>query len=288
MGSERCPERPTFRPNALPLRSPSEDTAFKVNREFKYRASLADTSLPEILFSIDRFRVGGVIEARRDDQVKQVYLRDGYVIHARSSVENDRLGSYLERAALLQPKQVQTLAELRNTTNRRFGVLLVERGLLSPAAVFDAIRTHVEEIVWSLFDWRDGEVTFELGEFQEDDVVQIQLPLRRVIFQGIKRSPDPKALVARLGSRDTLVEPCYHTEDLIELGLTNAELQVLYSVDGHRTLYRLLSQREVEPAATARLLYAYHVLQLIKVTQVGDQEPIKITFRTAGDRLSNS
>jgi len=259
-----------------------------VNREFKYRASLAETSLPEILFSIDRFRVGGVIEARRGEFVKQIYLRDGYVIHARSTMPEDRLGSYLVRAGLLQDEQVEALAALRDSTNRRFGVLLVERGLLSPAAVYDAIRTHVEEIVWSLFEWRTGEVSFELGEFQEDDVVQIQLPLRRVIFQGIKRSPDPKALVARLGSRDTAVNPCYQTEDLIELGLTNAELQVLYSVDGHRTLYRLLSQRGVEPAATARLLYAYHVLQLIKVTPVTDQEPIKITIRTAGDRLTTS
>lgn len=278
-----------------------------MSRDFKYRASLAETSLPEILFSIDRFRVGGVIEANRDEQIKQVYLRDGYVIHARSSVEDDRLGSYLARAHLLSAEQVDALAAVRTSTNRRFGALLVERGLLSPAAVYDAIRTHVEEIVWSLFEWRSGEVTFALGEFREDDVVQIQLPLRRVIFQGIKRSPDPKALVARLGNRDTRVEPCYTTEDLIELGLTNAELKVLYSVDGHRSLYRLLSQREVEPATTARLLYAYHVLQLIKVTPVTlavdpdvdaepipepmsetGQEPLKITLPTAGDRLSKS
>lgn len=274
-----------------------------MNRDFKYRASLADTSLPEILFSIDRFRVGGVIEASRGDHVKQVYLRDGYVIHARSTMLEDRLGSYLARAQLLSTEQVETLAEVRTTTNRRFGALLVERGLLSPRAVYDAIRTHVEEIVWSLFDWRDGEVTFELGEFQEDEVVQIQLPLRRVIFQGIKRSPDPKALVARLGNRDTRVEPCYTTEDLIELGLTTAELKILYSVDGELSLYRLLSQRDTEPATTARLLYAYHVLQLIKVTPMSDElggegqgdgsgegtseHPIKITLSTAGDRLTS-
>ena len=112
-----------------------------------------------------------------------------------------------------------------------------------------------------------------------------------MIFQGIKRSPDPKALIARLGHRETMVEPCYRTEDLIELGLTSTELRVLYAVDGRRTLYQLLSQRDVEPAVIARLLYAYQILQLVKVSNTPaavDQEPIKITLSTAGDRLSST
>ena len=54
-------------------------------------------------------------------------------------------------------------------------------------------------IVWSLFSWEDGEVTFSIGEFEEKGMIRIHLPMQQVILQGVKRVPDAKALVARLG-----------------------------------------------------------------------------------------
>ena len=245
-------------------------------KKFQYRGNLAETTLPEMLYTIDRFRVPGVVQASHDrDQqvVKRVFIRDGYVVHASSTDRNDSLGVYLRRTGRITLEQFERLARAREQTTKRFGTLLVEERLLSPREVFAAIREQVEGIVWSLFYWNEGEVTYGAGDFEPEDMVQIQLSLREVIFEGIKRAPDARALLARLGGRETVLEPCYR-------------YGFLSQVDGKTTLYDLCSSGPQSPGDNAKLLYAFTVLHLARPAGRGSEGkgPVKIRLESSGDR----
>ena len=159
---------------------------------------------------------------------------------------------------------------------------------MTPREVFAAIREQIEDVVWSLFYWSDGEVTFSIGEFRDADMIQIQLPVGRVIIEGIKRAPEAKPLLDRLGNKDTVLEPSFRPESLIELSLDRDEYALLRSVDGVRTLYELCSEGPLSPAENAKMLYAFHVLHL-----VGGGDParaplgrVKIQLRSQGDQFS--
>ena len=270
-----------------------------VENSFQYRGDLSQTALPEILYTIDRFQVPGVIEASRDGVVKQVYIKEGNVVHAISTDRADSLGAYLQRSGVLSPEVFLETMRERERTNKRYGVLLIEKGLLSPAEVYGAIRKQTEAIVWSLFYWQDGSVIFSIGDFREPDSVRIQLPMRQVILQGIKRAPDAKALVTRLGRKETVLEPCYKTEQLIELALDGDEYRVLSLVDGKRSLFDVCTQGPHSAADNAKVLYAFQILQLIRAASAAPPEPrraegtevtgtgaIKIRFKTQGDKFS--
>lgn len=179
-----------------------------VENSFQYRGDLSQTALPEILYTIDRFQVPGVIEASRDGVMKQVYIKEGNVVHATSTDREDSLGAYLQRNGVLTAEVFAETMRERERLQKRYGVLLIENGILSPAEVYRAIRKQIEAIVWSLFYWQEGSVIFSIGDFREPDSVRIQVPMRQVILQGIKRAPDAKALVARLGRKETVLEPC--------------------------------------------------------------------------------
>jgi hypothetical protein len=268
-----------------------------VENSFQYRGDLSQTALPEILYTIDRFQVPGVIEASRGEVVKQVFIKEGNVVHAISTDRNDSLGTYLQRSGVLSPEvYLETMRE-RERSNRRYGVLLIERGLLSPAEIYRAIRKQIEAIVWGLFYWQEGSVVFSIGEFRESDSVRIQLPMRQVILQGIKRAPDAKALVARLGRKETILEPCHKTEQLIELALDGDEYKLLSLVDGRRTLYEICTRGPHSASENAKLLYAFQILQLIRAAApetATAPEPrksegtgaIRIRFKTQGDKYT--
>ena len=256
--------------------------------KFKYRGNLADATLPEMLHTIDRFRVPGVIEVRRGGTIKRVYIRDGYIIHASSTDREDSLGAYLMRAGIVPKEALESVARLRQSSNKRLGVLLIERGVLAPDEVYESIRKQIEAIVWSLFYWQDGEVTFGVGALEEEEMVQIQLPIKRVIVQGIKSAPDAKPLVSRLGSKDTVLEPHFEVEDLVETGLDQDDYDLLRRVDGSRTLYRLCGEATRPPAEAAKLLYAFLVLKLVRRREVPKtgSGPLKIKLGTSGDRIN--
>lgn len=234
-----------------------------VKTSYKYRGNLAETTLPEMLYTIDRFHVPGVVEAKQGRVIKRVYLRGGYIIHASSTDRGDSLGSHLLRKKSVRPEIVEELSAKRRHSNKRLGVMLLEMGVLSPAQVLRAIREQIEAIVWSLFFWQEGEVTFGVGELKAGDMVQIQLPIRQCIIQGIRQAPDAKLMVSRLGQRGTVLEHCYQIEDLIETGLDVGDYKILQSVDGKKTLYELCGLGPKPAAEIAKMLYAFQILHLV-------------------------
>lgn len=247
-----------------------------MTKAFEYKGDLAHTTLPEILFTIYHFRVPGVLEARRQGAIKRVFIRDGSVLAANSSDLQDSLGGYLRRTGRLTQEQFENTMRLRAQGKRRFGAVLVEQGLLGPEEVFRVLREQVEAIVWSLFYWQEGEVTFRIGDFEQPELVRIQLPIRQVILAGIKRAPDPKTLVARLGKKETRFEPTYQIEELIESGLDGVDYTLLRLVDGQKSLFEVCTQGPLPPADNARLMYAFQVLQLIRRVQAtGEHSVVK-------------
>jgi len=257
-------------------------------RQFQYRGDLADTPLPEILARAAHFTVPGVLEAVRDDVTTEIYIRDGRVIHARSSDIGTSLGVYLRRVGDLSQDQFRRVMRERRDKTERLGVLLVEAGLLSPEQVHEAIKRQTEEIVWSLFSWWQGKVTFKLGDWDEVDMIGIQLPLARVIIDGIKRESDVRALIARIGGRTTVLTSNFTVEDAVEAGLDAEDYELLTMVDGERTLYELCAQGPKPGKDNAKFLYAMFVLDLVRTVTNGSGEdadgPVPIQkFRHSDD-----
>ncbi|HVS03612.1 MAG TPA: DUF4388 domain-containing protein [Thermoanaerobaculia bacterium] len=248
-------------------------------KRYEYHGQLRQTALPEMLYTIYLHRVPGTIAARQSEVTKEIFVRDGAVIHATSTDRDDSLGHHLERTGRLTPGQLAASTQLRGESPKRHGELLIDHDYLSPGALYEAIQEQIRAIVWSLFSWEEGEVTFTIGEFDEAHMVRIYLPLRQVILEGVKRAPDAKALVARLGRKETVFEPQWNTEELIEAALDALELALLRLVDGKRTLYELCTQGPHKPAENARLIYAFHVLRLIRRSQNGRSGVVKIRFQ---------
>ena len=235
-----------------------------MGKTFQYRETLEDTVLSEMFATIYRHKVPGVIEITRDDVVKRIYINEGNVVHATSTDRADRLGAHLYRIGKLTRQQLVETMRNRGESGKRHGQLLIEDGLLSPSELYDAIRSQMESIVWSVFSWQRGEVTFGIGEFNEPIMAKIHLPMRQVIVRGIKQVSDTKSLVVRLGRKSTVFRASYTMEDLIDVALDRDEYRLLRLVNGKRRLYDVCTEGPFKVSENARLLYAYRILNLIE------------------------
>lgn len=252
---------------------------------FQYRGDLSETALPDTLFTIYRFRVPGVMEARDGEIVKRIYIKDGHVIFARSNDRNDSLGVFLHRSGKINTDEFAATMKARANSERRHGELMIEEGLLTPAEMYEALREQIEAVVWSLFEWERGEVAFQIGEFDDAQLFRIHLPVRQVILRGVKRIADAKRLVARLGRRETVFEPSFTTEDLVEIGLDGDEYRLLNLVDGSRSLYDVCRLGPRSAAENAKLMYAFQALRLIRRSEKQPKKGgVKVKLRGAADR----
>lgn len=239
-----------------------------------FSGELAETPLPEMLATIHRYKVPGVLEASLGELTKRVFISGGDIIFATSTNRAESLGDMLLAGGRVTMEQYRasSLALLDNP-RKRHGQILVEMGVLTEAELRAAVLEQVQRIVWSLFDVGEGHVTFALGEYGADEVYRLRIPTPRAVVYGCKTVGDPKRLMARLGGKTTVFSRPPRPEHLAGFELESAEEQLLEAVDGKHTLFELCERGPYTPGLTARTLYAFHCLGLIRRER---EAPIKV------------
>ena len=248
-----------------------------VSEEFVFRGDLESDSLPEILATIHRHSVPGVLECTREDVSKCVYFATGDIIFATSTDREESLGVSLLRDKLISEDQLRLSSdELKRTPGRRHGTVLVQMGFLEPHELGAAVRKQVQSIVWSLFSWTSGSVTFRVGNFRDDEVYKIKIPTAKAILEGCRFLADAKGVTAKLGGRGGILRPVKRPENLLKLELEDDERQLLDLTDGSRTLYELCEAGPLNPGINARILYAMLALGLIGREQTSKAIRIRV------------
>lgn len=233
-----------------------------MSSRFQYRGDLSATPLPKVLATIHRYRVPGVITARRPEAVKKVFLDGGKVVFAASSDLDDALGAFLVRRGLITPAQLEESGARIEESGKRQGEVLVEMGALTPSVMAAAVVAQVSAILWSVFDWESGEVTFEVGRFRAEEEIRMDLPIDRAIRDGLMKVADPKSLVKRLGPSWTMLERVPAPAPAVEL--SDDEKKFLSLVDGRTAFVDLCRRGPGDAATNARLLFLFFCLDLIR------------------------
>jgi hypothetical protein len=233
--------------------------------DYIFKGSLAENPLPEVLQKINYYKVPGVLTSEDSQGKKQIFIVGGEIIFASSSFPQDRLGEFLLEQERITSAQYETSVRDMRSTNKRQGTVLVEAGVLTPQELFESVKQQVMAIVWSLFNWTDGEVTFKVGKYKDDEIIKLNLDTRFAILEGIKRMKDPKRLVKRLGRREDVFEPTDHALTLLpSLPLSTEDKGVFRLVDGERTFLQVIQTSSLDSGKTAKVLYALFVLGLIR------------------------
>lgn len=243
-----------------------------------YTSDLAQESLGALLTRVHHHRVPGVLEASAGDVVKRLFVKDGNVIYASSTDRRDRLGTYLLQEDQITPAQLEELAELRRRGDKRFGRLLMDEGILSPAEIKEAIQGQVGRIAWSLFAWREGTARFDLQELRERNAIRIQQPILHMVLRGTRVGCDEALAMAELGGPSTRLVAGYDAEEAIDIGLDRDEYKLLYSIDGDATVQETLAGSPLPEDETLRLLFAFKTLGLIRARNL-EEGPRRVLLK---------
>ena len=252
---------------------------------FEFRGDLSMTPLAEVLVTVHHYKVPGVLTASRDGVEKRIFIWKGDVIFASSSDREDSLGVFLMRTGRITREEHDLSVKLLLAPNetRRHGAVLVGMGILTSKELILAVTEQVRAIVHSVFDWPDGTVTFNVGQYRTDEIIQLHIPARQAVLEGVKAVVDAPRLVALLGPRWAVFDPVYTPADLSDITLSAGEIRLLQAVDGAKTLRDLVSIGPGDAAHNAKLLYAFATLRLIRRRDVSSKTAIrKIHWKTGG------
>jgi tetratricopeptide (TPR) repeat protein len=229
----------------------------------------------------------GVLELSRGDLCKKIYFERGLINYAESSVEQESLAG-----RLLQDGRVSAgaLAEVGQQSEQpvELAQALLNRGLISKEAAFEAMRDIVKSVVESVFSWDGGTATFstieKFPEFFESDVLRTFELILRGILRMVGFTPIGEAM---LGLDNKLRVRRQTPLPLERLALSPAHGFILSRVDGTITVKEVLSTLPPEDDGNAsRFLFGLLIMGVLEYDPPLSEGPFRVAniLRDHADR----
>ncbi len=135
---------------------------------------LQDVSVAEVMQFIHLGRRTGTLSIRSGSKRAEVGFHRGRIISALNP-GTKKLGELLEEMHLVERHDLEAALERQRVERPRvsLGKILVTAGLISPDRLRDAVAEQIEQTIYDLVTWRDGEFEFALNELRPVDDIAV-------------------------------------------------------------------------------------------------------------------
>lgn len=224
--------------------------------EISIKGYLRDVSLPKILVYLNRIRATGTLLISTHGITKRIYLSKGNAIFASSTYEDDRLGEMLIKAGKITVEQYDKSVEMLKKTGQRQGVILVNLGYLTPKDLFWGVKYQVREVIYSLFQFEDGEYGFTESELPPEEVITLKMSMGNMIYEGVKRIENWTRIRKEMPNTDAVMKLSDDPLSLFqEVELTAQDKKILSLVDGKRSIKKIIEDSWLNSFEALKILY---------------------------------
>ncbi len=219
--------------------------------------NLKTVSFPDILQLLATGKKTGTLQISTNSRQKEIVFEDGNIIFASSiNASEDLLGNLLLKRGKISKSDLEQAIALHKQTGRQLGTTLVDMNLFEKDEVIECLKMQIEEIVYNLFSWPEGEFKFAENAMPKSMPMTVELSTMSVIMEGTRRIDEWVEIEKVLPPDDVklmLTKAPKTKKDEITISLE--EFQVLSVINGERTIPDLLEASPVGEFVTLRALY---------------------------------
>lgn len=220
------------------------------------QGTLRDCSLTRILIELNRRRATGTLSVTTPLFTKNIYIRDGNVIFASSTFEDDRLGEMLVKAGKISMEQYDRSVELLKTTGKRQGAILVDLGYITPKDLFWGVKYQVKEIICSVFLLEEGTYEFNESTAPPDEVITLKISMNNLVYEGVNRIDNWTRIRREMPEVSTVLTL---NEDQLGIfkgiDLNTQDRTILSLVDGTRSITQLIEESRMNSFDVMKTLH---------------------------------
>lgn len=219
--------------------------------------NLKTVSFPDILQLLATGKKTGVLQVSTSVRQKEIAFKDGNIIYASAiNSSEDLLGNLLLKLGKISKEDLEKAIALHRQTGRQIGTTLVDMNLFDKEEVIGCLRMQIEEIVYNLFSWKEGEFKFLENAAPKKSPFTVELNTMNVIMEGTRRIDEWVEIQKVLPPDDVKVKlastPKINKE---EITLTLDEFRILSLINGERTLPDIIEISPIGEFVTCRAMY---------------------------------
>ncbi|MFH2037192.1 MAG: DUF4388 domain-containing protein [Candidatus Zixiibacteriota bacterium] len=219
--------------------------------------NLKTVSFPDILQLLVTGKKTGILQVSTASREKEISFKNGNIIYASSiNSTEDLLGNLLLKRGKISKTDLEKAITLHKQTGRQLGTTLVDMNLFDKNEVLECLKMQIEEIVYNLFSWEDGDFKFIENASPGNMRFPVELNTMNVIMEGTRRIDEWMEIQKVLPPDNVKIKlnTAVQTKKE-EVRLSLEEFKVLSIINGERTMPDLIQSSPIGEFVTYRALY---------------------------------
>jgi hypothetical protein len=256
--------------------------------------NLRDFALHDFLYLVDRgYKTGSLMLNRPStDDAAHLYFDKGKLLSVVRPQRRERLGELLIRLGKITPQQLAQALQTQQMNNARpLGQILVEQGVIGQRELQMCIQQQIEETVYELFAWREGEFKFQAGQKPAPDDVQslVPLPVENLIMEGVRRVDEMSRIKERIPNNDMIVRFVDRPQEkAANINMTADEWRIFARINGRSSINEIAEKIGLTPYQVSHIIFGFITAGLVEVQRpVAAQNP-KAAVATQANRVGGA
>ncbi|HKG95058.1 MAG TPA: DUF4388 domain-containing protein [Gemmatimonadaceae bacterium] len=171
------------------------------------RGSLKEASLPDVLQLLSMGGKTGCLSVSHRSNFGYIYFDKGRISYASIVNRRDRLGDILVKSGLITNEQLEEAIEQQTPQrDKRLGEILVALGHIQREDLHRQIRTQIEEAVYFLFTWSQGNFNFEADVKPDEQDFLVNINPESLLLEGARRVDEWSLIEKKIPTLDIIFE----------------------------------------------------------------------------------
>jgi hypothetical protein len=253
--------------------------------------NLRDFALHDFLYLVDRgYKTGSLMLNRPStDDAAHLYFDKGKLLSVVRPQRRERLGELLIRLGKITPQQLAQALQTQQMNNAKpLGQILVDQGVIGQRELQMCIQQQIEETVYELFAWRDGEFKFQAGQKPAPDDVQslVPLPVENLIMEGVRRVDEMSRIKERIPSNDMIVRFVDRPQEkAANINMTADEWRIFARINGRSSINEIAEKIGLTSYQVSHIVFGFITAGLVEVQRPVAAHNPKAAVATQANRV---
>jgi hypothetical protein len=171
------------------------------------------------------------------------------------------------REKLITEDECERSLELLPTSGGKLqGAVLIEMGALSPHNLVFGLQLQLEQKLFDVFSWPDGDYQFNARVEVPNQVIHLDMSLATIVYEGVRRKFSDEHIKDLIEPFIDLYlgvhpEPGHRFQDL---ALEADERSMAALIDGRRTMREVIERSSLPGPVARQLVYALMAADMVK------------------------
>ena len=206
----------------------------------------------------------GILTLTNDNNEVKVNILEGSIIFATSSQEKFRIGILLRNDGIISEDRLKNCLKKSKQINNAVGKVLVDEGLISQNVLDIYITRQVENILYDIFFWREGNFEYKDMELDLKRIKTVPLNIMNLLLEASRRIDEMSVLEKQIPNANMVYQITKNIQELGDIILNINEWRILSFINGKQSVKQIVKISGFDKFSAYKILYSLFSYGLLR------------------------